>query len=299
MSGASSPQVKQQLLVDVTGELFCYAERGRPDSSPAPTVTVYDGGDAQLTALHADLTAAAATLGAFSQAVTADASRGAKALTVASTASLVVGDRLFATNHKRQSEEVAIEGYDSGTVYLADPLEFDYDASGTPTPQLASHRLSVEVDAALLTDVVRNARAVFTYHHQGRRFDQVVWYDVVLQRAYWPVTAADLREIYFEFPEVAGPESAWRRYVEGARRDLERKLEAAGFYPDLLRNAELAKGYITARVMERFFATQGERFRDTRYHWSGEVKEAFSRIQLYFAYHESADDLLDAALEAL
>jgi len=288
-------QFRQQLLIGVDSDLVHYPEYGRPDASPAPVVTVYGAGDDVLTAIDATLTGATATIGSFSQAVAVDASVGDRSVTFSATTGAVRGDKLWFTNQLGLSEEHVIVGASTTVVQLADTLAHAYTAGASSTAK--SHRLSVTVGAAFNTAIVRKGRAVWTYYVDARRHDDVTYYDVVLQRSDWPVTVSDLREAFPAFPESAGPEQFdWMRLVDGARRVLETDLEGSEWYSDLLRNPQLAKQFIIAKTIERYFSNQaGDRFSGQLAYWTAQTAAAWEAIATYYLNDERDDDELEVA----
>lgn len=304
--------VKQYLLRGVGGTLSLEASWGPPDSSPAPVVTVYGGtvdadGDGiadpdelgQLDPLSVALTAATCDLTGLSEdLITTDVAIGDRDVTVSDTTSAVVGDKAWLTSELAKREQVVITGKSSSKIYLADPVKQAYDVSASPAPTIKGGRMSVDVPAGVCASIVRDGRAVFTYYVDGRKFVETVQYDCVLQVPEWGIEPSDLREFWIGFPDVHDSDGLvyWQRLIDGSTRDLHAMLEGNSFHPDRLRNPELARGYICAKTIERWWGSNpGSDTRPNIDYWRGEVKRYKAMIEDHLLSTGAEDDLLEIA----
>lgn len=181
--------MKIRVKEDSTGTLWHYPSRREVPS--AGTVTLYQSGGTSIQA------STAATVDSVDTTIGADASRGARSLTVADSTGIAAGVRYLLTD-SGQVADIEVKSVSGTTIYLVTPLTFAASSGAT----FKGYRLTYSLTATHTQDRGDNFRATWTYTVGAATYAEDSLFDVVSAVEYYPTTLADVAARHPRIPDL-------------------------------------------------------------------------------------------------
>lgn len=240
--------MRAQFELDVDGTLTLYPSIGRADSDAS--VTIYDASGAVIDP------ASVVTLGAASQALTADVSRSADLITVADASAFKIGRPYWLTNEEGSGIEVKLRGKTATTLRLDQPLPW---AAVQTDSLIRDHALSYDLAAAVKDTLRRRNKARFVYLVDGVEYRESVLFDVVAEPFSILASEEQIETVEASFGERRGAREGWRKTMHGAQERLFDDLEAQGITPELIYGHSLLRRALIYQTLAVFYRLNTER----------------------------------------
>jgi len=180
---------RQRFREDTAGTLEFYPPENQVAS--AATLTIYKpAGSGSVLQSSTN-----ATIDTVDTTISANASKGARNVTLASAADVTAGVQYLLEQNGRV-QPVEVRSVSGTTAYLVNKLHFDFTSGAT----FKGYRLSYSLTATHTADVDRNYFAEFSYTIASAAYYAIVPFDVVEATDWYPTTLAD---VYARHPRAA------------------------------------------------------------------------------------------------